>query len=232
MANLTITKDKGSGVALVAIAVVSSLILAGCGKIHAQADSDAVAAGAPPPPNVIPGADPSLFSVDHPEQFPLARSTARPATSELVVTGTVTPDVSRNVPVVSLASGRVNAIHARLGDTVQKGQLLMTIRSDDVSGGYSNYRMAVADEVLARAQYERAKDLYEHGAIALNDLQVAQDTEDKAKIAVDTAAEHLRLLGNDPDRPTYMVDIFSPTSGLLTDQQVTTGSLVQAYNTP
>jgi membrane fusion protein, heavy metal efflux system len=51
--------------------------------------------------------------------------------------------------VVSLASGRVVAIHARLGDTVQKGQLLLTIRSDDVSGGYSNYRMAVADEILA-----------------------------------------------------------------------------------
>jgi cobalt-zinc-cadmium efflux system membrane fusion protein len=206
------------------------LTLAGCGRVHAQADADT--SGAPPPANVVPGADPSLFTVDHPEQFPLATATARGATSELVVTGTVTPDVSRNVPVVSLASGRVNAIHARLGDTVQKGQLLLTIRSDDVSGGYSNYRMAVADEVLARAQYERAKDLYEHGAIALNDLQVAQDTEDKAKIAVDTAAEHLRLLGNDPDKPTYMVDIFSPTSGVLTDQQVTTGSLVQAYNTP
>jgi cobalt-zinc-cadmium efflux system membrane fusion protein len=92
--------------------------------------------------------------------------------------------------------------------------------------------MAVADEILARAQYERAKDLYAHGAIALNDLQVAQDTEDKAKIAVDTMAEHLRLLGNDPDKPAFMVDIFAPTSGVLTDQQVTTGSLVQAYNTP
>jgi cobalt-zinc-cadmium efflux system membrane fusion protein len=206
------------------------LTLAGCGKVNAQAD--AAAAGAPPPANVIPGADPGIFSVDRPEQFPLATATARPATSELVVTGTVTPDISRNVPVVSLASGRVNAIHARLGDTVQKGQLLMSIRSDDVSGGYSNYRMAVADEILAKAQYERAKDLYEHGAIALNDLQVAQDTEEKAKIAVDTAAEHLRLLGNDPDKPAFMVDIFSPTSGVLTDQQVTTGSLVQAYNTP
>jgi len=110
--------------------------------------------------------------------------------------------------------------------------LLMTIRSDDVSGGYSTYRMAVADEILARTQYERSKDLYEHGAIALNDLQVAQDTEDKAKIAVDTAAEHLRLLGNDPDKPVVMVDIFAPTSGIITDQQATTGSLVQAYNTP
>jgi len=214
------------------LSVHSLLILAGCGKVHAQADADAATVGAPPAAHVVPVADASLFTVDHPEQFPLATAIERAATSELVVTGTVAPDVSRNVPVVSLASGRVTAIHARLGDTVQKGQLLMTIRSDDVSGGYSNYRMAVADEILARTQYERAKDLYEHGAIALNDLQVAQDTEDKAKIAVDTMAEHLRLLGNDPDKPAGMVDIVAPTSGVLTDQQVTTGSLVQAYSTP
>ena len=149
-----------------------------------------------------------------------------------MVTGTIAPDISRNVPVVSLASGRVMAIHTRLGDTVQKGQLLMTIRSDDVSGGYSNYKMAVADEVLARNQYERAKDLYAHGAIALNDLEVAKDVEDKAKVAVETAAEHLRLLGNDPDKMNFMVDIIAPVSGVVTDQEVTTGSLVQAYNTP
>jgi len=176
--------------------------------------------------------DAALFSVDHPEQFPLATATEHPTTSELIVTGTVTPDVSRNVPVVSLASGRVLAIHTRLGDTVQKGQLLMTIRSDDISGGYSTYKQAVADEVLARAQLERAKDLYEHGAIALNDMQVAQDVEDKAKIGVDVGAEHLRLLGNDPEKVNFTVDIFAPTSGVITDQQVTLGSLVQAYNTP
>jgi cobalt-zinc-cadmium efflux system membrane fusion protein len=173
-----------------------------------------------------------LFSVDRPDQFPLATAAERAAASELVVTGAVTPDVSRNIPVVSLASGRVMAIHVRLGDTVQKGQLLLTVRSDDVSGGYSNYRMAVADEVLARTQLERSKDLYSHGAIALNDLQVAQDTEDKAKIAVDTLAEHLRLLGNDPDKPASMVDIFAPVSGVITDQQVTSSSAIQAFNTP
>jgi len=203
------------------------LALAGCKSVQVDA-----AAQEPPPAKVVPFADAALFSVEHPEQFPVAAAAEHPTTSELVVTGTVMPDVSRNVPVVSLASGRVIAIHTRLGDAVQKGQLLMTIRSDDVSGGYSNYRMAVADEILARTQYERGKDLYEHGAIALNDLQVAQDAEDKAKVAVDTAAEHLRLLGNDPDKMNVMVDIFAPASGVITDQQVTTGSLVQAYNNP
>jgi cobalt-zinc-cadmium efflux system membrane fusion protein len=216
----------------VALLVALLLPVAGCGKVHAQSDADAATVGAPPEAKVVMAPEASLFSVDHPEQFPFATATERPTSSELVVTGTVTPDVSRNVPVVSLASGRVMEIHTRLGDTVQKGQLLMTIRSDDVSGGYSTYRQAQADETLAKAQYERAKDLYEHGAIALNDLQVAQDTEDKAKVTVDTAAEHLKLLGNDPDKMNFTVDIYAPTSGVVTDQQVTSGSLVQAYSTP
>jgi cobalt-zinc-cadmium efflux system membrane fusion protein len=220
-------KSKLLRIGLLLVGLVSAAVLAGCKKVEADEGAQA-----PPNPNVVPFADAALFSVDRPEQFPLAAATQHPTTSELVVTGTVTPDVSRNVPVVSLASGRVMAIHTRLGDTVQKGQLLMTIRSDDVSGGYSNYKMAVADEVLARNQYERSKDLHAHGAIALNDLEVAQDTEDKAKVAVETAAEHLRLLGNDPDKMNLAVDIFAPVSGVITDQQVTTGSLVQAYNTP
>jgi membrane fusion protein, heavy metal efflux system len=225
-------KNNTLNVALLLVSIASLLSLAGCSKVHAQTDWDSTAAGAPPAPNVVPFPDAALFSVEHPEQFPLAAATEHATTSELVVTGAVTPDVSRNVPVVSLASGRIMAIHTRLGDTVQKGQLLMTIRSDDVSGGYSTYKMAVADEILARAQLERTKDLYEHGALALNDVQVAQDTEDKAKVAVDTSAEHLRLLGNDPDKMNFMVDIFAPVSGVITDQEVTAGALVQAYSTP
>ena len=225
----TLRKTLECGLILGCVAL--ALALEGCNRVHAQSDDPAVA-GAPPAANVVLAPDAALFSVDHPEQFPLAPAVARPATSELVVTGTVTPDVSRNVPVVSLASGRVMAIHTRLGDTVKKGDLLMTIRSDDVSGGYANYKMAVADEILAKAQLDRTKDLYEHGAMALNDVQVAQDVEDKAKVAVDTAEEHLKLLGNDPNKPQGMVDIFAPTSGVVTDQEVTVGGLVQAYNTP
>src|SRR5579864_1496637 len=189
-------------------------VMAGCTK------HDDSAAETPPSPNVVLAAEPSSFGVEHPEQFPLATAMERPALSELVVTGTVAPDIARNVPVVSLASGRVAGIHARLGDTVEKGQLLFTVRSDDVSSAFSDYRKAVADEVLARAQFERSKDLYEHGAMALNDLQVAQDTEDKAKVDVETTSEHLKLLGNDPDKPAHLVDIVAPVSGVITDQQV------------
>jgi cobalt-zinc-cadmium efflux system membrane fusion protein len=181
-----------------------------------------------PPAKVVPDVDVNLFSVEHPEQFPLTAALAYATAPKLVVTGTVNPDISRNVPVISLASGRIVAIHARLGDTVKKGQLLLSVRSDDVASGFSDYRKAVADEMLARAQQERAQELYEHGAISMNDLQVAQDAEQKAKVDVETTEEHLRLLGNDPQKPNGVVDIYARVAGVITDQQVTNAAGVQA----
>jgi cobalt-zinc-cadmium efflux system membrane fusion protein len=219
-------KSKALKVAVLLAFTPSLLLLDGCGKVQADTGAEV-----PPTTRVVPGFDVSVFKVEHPEQFPVATATSRAAAPELVVTGTVNPDISRNVPVISLASGRVVSIHARLGDTVKQGQLLLTVRSDDISGAFSNYRKAMADEGLSRTQLERAKDLYDHGAIALNDLQVAQDTEAKAKVDVETMAEHIHLLGNDPDHPNGMVDIFAPVSGVITDQQVTTAAGVQSLAT-
>jgi len=84
---------------------------------------------------------------------------------------------------------------------------------------------------LARTQLDRAKDLYAHGAIALNDLQVAQDAEDKAQVDVETTSEHLRLLGSDLKHPTGIVDIVAPVSGVIAEQQVTNAGGVQGLGT-
>jgi len=201
------------------------LILVGCAK-----NEDTAAQEAPPPATVVPTLDSNSFSVEHPEQYPLAAATPHEAASQLVVTGSVNPDIARTVPVITLASGRIVDIRARLGDTVQKGQLLLRIRSDDVSAGYDGYRKALSDEMLARKQLDRAKDLYDHGAIAMQDLEVAQTTDDDAKVTLETTAEHLRLLGNDPDHPGGLVDIFAPISGVITDQEVTNAASIQSYS--
>src|SRR5579864_3227649 len=148
----------------------------------------------PPPAQVEHEQGSSLVKVDHPEQFPLATAEQQVTSPELNVTGVVSADVSRNVPVVSLASGRVVEIHARLGDEVSKGQLLLKVQSADISGAFSDYRKAVADETLAKAQLARQQLLYEKGAIAQKDLEVAKDTEDKANVDVETAIEKLHVL--------------------------------------
>jgi len=216
--------EAGLGRACLALAL--ALLLAGCGA-KGQADP---AAEAPPAAEVEREQDAGMVRVDHPEQFPLATASAHVAAPELNVTGVVSADVSRNVPVISLASGRVVDIRARLGDTVEKGQLLMRVESTDVSSAFSDYRKALADQTLARAQLDRSKLLYEKGAIAAKDLEVAEDTADKARVDVETALEHLKVLGVDVNHPATSVDIFAPVSGVIVEQNVTAAAGVKTLD--
>jgi cobalt-zinc-cadmium efflux system membrane fusion protein len=202
-------------------------VLGGCGEGKANP-----AAEAPPPAQVEHEADGSVIRVDHPELFPLATAVEHKSVPALNVTGVVQPDIARAVPVISLAAGRVVEIKARLGDTVKKGQLLLRVRSNDVSTTYQVYLKAVNDERLDRLQLERAQDLYATGAMSKGVLEQAEDTEQNAKVDLDTAIEQLRLLGVDKDHPSGVVDVVAPISGVVTDQQVTNAAGVQGLPGP
>jgi cobalt-zinc-cadmium efflux system membrane fusion protein len=189
-------------------------------------------AEAPPPVVVEHESDANVFKVDRPEQFPLATATQYDAAPQLNVTGSISADISRNIPVISLASGRIVEIDARLGDTVTKGQLLLKVQSQDIAQAFSDYRQAMADETLVKAQLNRSKTLYEHGAAAQKDLEVAEDAAAKARVTVETAMEHIRLLGADFNHPTSIVEIHAPVSGVITDQQVTNAAGTQGLASP
>lgn len=186
----------------------------------------------PHPATVEADMDTNNFKVDHPERFPLVTAGERIAAPELNVTGVVSPDVSRQVPVPSLATGRILEIDARLGDEVKKGQLLFKVRSTDIAGAYSDYRKAVKNEQLAKIQLNRAQILFDDGAIPKSALEIAQTTEDNAIVDLETTMEHLRLLGSDPDHPSGIVEVYAPVSGVITDQQITNSSGVQALTPP
>jgi cobalt-zinc-cadmium efflux system membrane fusion protein len=218
-------KTMFPGLMLAGILCLSLLV--GCNE--GTTDGSAVE---PSKPVVEPDFDSNNFKVDHAEQFPLATAVEHKAAPALNVTGVVQPDIARAVPAISLASGRVVEIKARLGDHVKKGQLLLRVQSSDVSGAYQVYLKAVNDERLARQQLERQQILYEKGAVAKSVLEQAEDTEQDTKVDLDTAVEQLRLLGVDKDHPSGIVDIFAPISGVITDQQVTNAAGVQGLGSP
>jgi len=187
---------------------------------------------APPAVVVEPELDANNFRVDRPERFPLTTAVAYMASPALNVTGAVQPDITRAVPVPSLASGRVVELKARLGDEVKKGQVLLRVQSSDVSGAYQTYLKTVNDERLARVQLERAQVLYDKGAIAKSALEQAETAENDAKADLTASTEQLRLLGIDKEHPSGVVDIIAPISGVITDQQVTNSSGVQGLSGP
>ena len=198
------------------VALTCALLAAGCG----QRNKD-LAAEAPPPTSIEHEEDVNVIHVDHPERFPVVAAIAHEATSTLNGTCTVNPDVSREIPVVSIASGRVVAVHVRLGDYVKKGQLVMEVQSTDISGAYNQYLKAVNDERLANIQLQRSKILFDKGAIAQSQLEIAQDSEDDARADLVGAEQQLHVLGVDKDHPGETVKVYSPASGFIIQQNVT-----------
>jgi cobalt-zinc-cadmium efflux system membrane fusion protein len=202
--------------AFMACALVASLSLAlfGC-KAKDQGD------GAPPPAQVIKTGDSSLVTVNKPDQFSLVAADGMEAAAQLQVTGSVFPDIAREIPVISLANGRVVDIKARLDDNVKKGQLLMKVQSPDVAGAFDVYLKAANDERMDHLAYARAQNLYAHGTIAQSMLEQAEDAEKDAQADLTAAEESLKTLGVDKSHPSSVVNVYSPISGVIVAQNVT-----------
>jgi membrane fusion protein, heavy metal efflux system len=192
-------------------------LLASCGskqKIDERA-------AAPPPARIIEQhPDLNMIQVDHPERFQLVAAGERQELPQIRATGSVSADIERSAPVVSLAAGRVVGVYVKLGDDVHKGQLLLNILSNDITTAFQNYSQTKADAQLTRTQLARAKLLYDKGAVSLNDLQVAEDAETKAQVSLDSAAQQIRTLGADPSRQDPVINVYAPASGTIVEQNI------------
>jgi cobalt-zinc-cadmium efflux system membrane fusion protein len=199
--------------ALFFLVLAGSLTLAGC-KSKDEGD------GAPPPAQVIKTGDASLVTIDNPGQFSLVAADKMEAAAQLKVTGSVFPDIAREIPVISLANGRVVDIKARLDDNVKKGQLLLKVQSPDITNAFDTYLKAANDEHMANMAYMRAEDLFKHGAISQAMLEQAEDTEKDAQADLTAAEEQLKTLGVDKKHPSSVVNVYAPISGVIVTQNV------------
>jgi cobalt-zinc-cadmium efflux system membrane fusion protein len=199
-----------------ALAVAVPLLLSGC-KGKEQGD------GAPPPAQVIQVPDMNLLTIDNNDvaKFPIVTADKIQSASELNATGSVAPDISREVPVISLANGRVVDIKTRLGDNVKKGQLLFQVQSPDITNAFDAYLKAVNDEQLANKFDLRAQDLFKHGAISQAMVEQADDAENDARADLTAAEEQLRMLGVDKSHPSSVVAVYAPISGVIIGQNIT-----------
>jgi membrane fusion protein, heavy metal efflux system len=205
------------------VLLIAPLFLLGCGN---QTKVDAKA----PDTKIVEAPDVNVVTIPHPERFPMASVVLRRSANELSANGVVAPDVSRTVPVNSLTGGRVVDVRVRLGDDVQKGQVLLTMRSPDMSAAISDYHKFQADEALARTQLERSQLLYSHGAVPQKDVQVAEGAEQKAKVDVQTAAQRIELLGGDLKQPSPLLEVRAPVSGTIIEQNVTSSAGIKSLD--
>jgi cobalt-zinc-cadmium efflux system membrane fusion protein len=155
----------------------------------------------------------------------------------LRLTGAVAYNSFRTTPVITQVSGPVSRVVVVPGQKVQKGEPMLYVASPDYSQLRTNYLKTKAAYALAQKAYARARDLYEHKAIAEQNLEQAESAEVQASGDLASAQAALKVMGiADPDAlvqgpPSFEVPVKAPISGEVVEQNVSAGQLIQPGTT-
>jgi len=157
----------------------------------------------------------------------------------LRLTGNVAYNAFKTTPVFSAIGGPVHEILVAPGETVHAGQALLTVNSPDYSAARSAYIKARDAFALADKLFNRAQDLYAHGAIAEADLQLAESNRTQAQADMQSTEDALRALGlrdpeavvKNPPKMTSQIPVPAPVAGEVVERLVGPGQLLQAGGT-
>ena len=183
--------------------------------------------------------DPELFTIPQEQMSHVQVLEVQPTslTRTLRLTGTVAYNAFRTTPVITQVSGPVSRVVVVPGQRVKQGEPMLYVASPDYSQLRSNYLKAKDAYALAQKADARAKDLYQHHAIAEQALEQAESAEVQAGGDLVSARAALKVLGiTDPDAlvqapPTFEVPVKAPIAGEVVEQNVAVGQLIQPGST-
>jgi membrane fusion protein, heavy metal efflux system len=218
---------------LVVLAALSLIMvgLAGCGRAESNAS-----AGSSGTKN---SNDAELFVVPQEQMSHVQVLTVQPTTltRSLRLTGAVAYNSFRTTPVITQVSGPVSRVVVVPGQKVHAGEPMLYVASPDYSQLRTNYLKAKSAYSLAQMASVRAQDLYQHHAIAEQNLEQAQSAEVQAGGDLAAAQAALKVMGiADPDElvkapPSFEVPVKAPIGGLVVEQDVSAGQLIQPGTT-
>jgi cobalt-zinc-cadmium efflux system membrane fusion protein len=179
--------------------------------------------------------NPDLFAIPPDQMSHLQVLTVQPTTltRSLRLTGAVAYNSFRTTPVITQVSGPVSRVVVVPGQKVHAGEPMLYVASPDYSQLRTNYLKAKNAYALAQKAYARAQDLYEHHAIAEQNLEQAESAEVQAGGDLASAQAALKVLGiADPDAlvkapPSFEVPVKAPIGGVVVEQSVSAGQLLQ-----
>jgi membrane fusion protein, heavy metal efflux system len=223
LVRMKISKYRWSGLAVFATSAIL-LTLAGC-----DSGTPAENSGAKNPN------DAELFTIPENQMAHLQVLTVAPTTltRSLRLTGAVAYNSFRTTPVITQVSGPVSRVVVVPGQRVKQGEPMLYVASPDYSQLRTNYLKARDAYALAQKANARAQDLYQHQAIAEQNVEQAESAEVQASGDLASAQAALKVMGiSDPEAlvkapPSFEVPVRAPISGLVVEQDVSAGQLVQ-----
>ena len=186
-----------------------------------------------------PGDNAELFTIPQDQMSHVQVLTVHPAplSRTLRLSGAVAYNSFRTTPVITQVSGPVSRIVVVPGQKVTQSEPMLYVASPDYSQLRTNYLKAKDAYALAQKADARAQDLYQHHAIAEQNLEQADSAEVQAGGDLAAAQAALKVMGiTDPDAlvkspPSFEVPVRAPISGLVVEQDVSVGQLLQPGNT-
>jgi len=222
-------KSRGRKMAALAGLSVILVALAGC-----EGRPTAAASGGANNSN-----NPVMFTVPPDQMAHVQVLTVQPTTLTrfLRLTGAVAYNSFRTTPVITQVSGPVSRVAVLPGQKVNQGDPMLYVSSPDYSQLRSNYLKAKSAFALAQKANARAQDLYQHRAIAEQNVEQAQSAEVQAGGDLMAAQAALKVMGiTDPDAlvngpPSFEIPVKAPIGGLVVEQDVSAGQLIQPGTT-
>ena len=180
-----------------------------------------------------------LFTIPQDQMAHVQVLTVQPTTltRTLQLTGAVAYNSFRTTPVITPVSGPVSRIAVVPGQKISKGTPMLYVSSPDYSQLRTNYIKARDAYAFAQKANARAQDLYQHHAIAEQNLEQAQSAEVQAGGDLASAQAALKVMGitdldalvNGP--PSFEVPVRAPIGGEVVEQDVSAGQLLQPGTT-
>jgi cobalt-zinc-cadmium efflux system membrane fusion protein len=143
-------------------------------------------------------------------------------------------------------TGRVSSVLVKMGDSVKRGEPILTLEAPDADAAVSAFlqgqaaiSQAKANLNKAQADYDRSSDLFAHNAVAKKDVLTAENAVAQSKAVLETAEANLeqfdrklRLLGLKPNTFGQKVTVSAPISGKVLDMTIVAGEYRNDTNTP
>jgi cobalt-zinc-cadmium efflux system membrane fusion protein len=222
--------DRGQRLFVLTTITAIALMLTSCQESASNAAAN---------PNNTASNSAELFNIPPDQMSHVQVLTVQPTTltRSLRLTGAVAYNSFHTTPVITQVSGPVSRVAVVPGQKVKQGEPMLYVASPDYSQLRTNYLKAKDAYALAQKAYARAQDLYQHHAIAEQNVEQAESVEVQAGGDLASAQAALKVMGiADPDAlvkapPSFEVPVKAPISGLVVEQDVSAGQVIQPGTT-
>lgn len=150
-----------------------------------------------------------------------------PMAEEFTAVGEVSFDENNVVRVFPIVSGTVEKVNVSLGDYVQRGQLLASLLSTDISGYQRDYNVAKANFEVEEKNIARSEDLYKSGMLSEKDIAEARKDFANARSEFNEKKQILELYGGSSERLDATFNVVAPRSGYIVERNINEGTQIR-----